>query len=354
MAVTNVYPIGDSSLENVYWHMNGNGSNLEEAKAKSVEGQLQANLGPQYQVISHAYDGFTTTNVLEGGFIGAVFKWDGEKVAAYIQAKKPDPNKPDRFVMPLQRLADAIKKQDPLGNHVVVISVGGNDFRLHLQNNPLKLLTDVPNIQNRYLQIVERVRKLGPNVRPVLMFQYRTDGNNDGAYRVYFTLGIAARFAAAVNLLGVAGIAAAGVAIAARKVNGMKGGIFITIASLVLYGMTWLVPLKVTKGILKGQSPGMTMIGALMEKFYQPMLKYAVRHGLPILDLPNSFNPYEKLYSHGIEPSEEGGKLIAQGLSTIISGDKAHDYGSSKIYRCSGDVRPTSLDWQVEYVSKSQ
>jgi hypothetical protein len=58
-------------------------------------------------------------------------------------------------------------------------------------------------------------------------------------------------------------------------------------------------------------------------------------------------NPYEPLYTCGIEPSEQGGKLIASGLSHIIKG-----LGSG-IFRCEGapaTIHPDS--WRVEYVAE--
>lgn len=98
------------------------------------------------------------------------------------------------------------------------------------------------------------------------------------------------------------------------------------------------------------------MIGSVMEKFYKPMLKRANITNLPILDLPNSFNPYKAMYISGIEPSKEGGELIAQGLCNIIKGNQqpGHDYRSSKIYSCDGQVTDNPTDkWQVKYPSKT-
>src|SRR5476651_1940692 len=88
--VTKLYvdTVGDSTLENRYWHMNGTGTNLGEAIQKSVEGQLQNQLVYEYEVVSHAYDGFTTQDVLEGGTIWAVFPWGGLKVDAYVKSKR--------------------------------------------------------------------------------------------------------------------------------------------------------------------------------------------------------------------------------------------------------------------------
>lgn len=338
-----VHTLGDSTLDNLYWLLNGYGTNSEQAKAASVEGQLQSKLGHSYKVVSHAYDGFTTTNVLFGGIIGSVFPAQkGPKFDAYIERKTSE--SATREVRPLGKLAEEISK-NPDAIHYVVISVGGNDFRENLRN-PVRLLEDVPQIQQRYQVILEQVQSMGNNIRPILMFQYRTDARND-PYRIYTVLGSAAGVAALVNTLCIATIAIFSYKLAAQKTSIFSRSTFILIAAAIFVGISRTIPLKVTKGMLLGQKPGITMIGALMEKFYQPMLERAKRDHLPILDLPNSFNPYQPFYISGIEPSEKGGGLIARGLSHII---QQHDYTSSKIYLSEGEVSDNPTDkWQVKY-----
>ena len=44
MAITYVHTLGDSTLDNLYWEIDEDGKNLETAKNKSVEGQLQTRL----------------------------------------------------------------------------------------------------------------------------------------------------------------------------------------------------------------------------------------------------------------------------------------------------------------------
>lgn len=346
-----VHTLGDSTLDNLYWLLNGYGTHSEQAKAASVEGQLQAKLGHLYKVVSHAYDGFTTSNVLFGGIVGSIFPaQSGPKFEAYIKEKISE--SASREVRPLGKLAEEISK-NPDAIHYVVISVGGNDFRENLRN-PVRLLEDVPQIQQRYQVILEQVQSMGNNIRPILMFQYRTDARND-PYRIYTVLGSAAGVAALVNALCIATIAIFSFKLAAQKTNIFSRSAFILIAAAIFVGTSRTIPLKVTKGMLLGQKPGITMIGALMEKFYKPMLKRANIANLPILDLPNSFNPYEAMYISGIEPSKEGGELIAQGLCNIIKGNQhpGHDYTSSKIYSCNGQVTNNLTDkWQVKYPSR--
>ncbi|HUD01944.1 MAG TPA: hypothetical protein VMR37_06420, partial [Rhabdochlamydiaceae bacterium] len=258
-SLTYVHGVTDSTFENLYWLMNGDGTNLKEAIENSVEGQIERQLGPSFHYISHGYDGFTTANVLEGGVIAAVFPWGSSKVDAYVQSKLPGNR--STFVKPLERLARSISEA-PDATHYVIISVGGNDFRVHLRN-PIKLLTEVPNVQRRYLEILNRVQRMGRNIRPILVFQYRTDANND-SYGIYKVLG----FAAVLPLVCIGGILAASLLRVTGKIGRVSSGAFSMLASIAVYAMTRVIPWKVTLGILKGQSPGMTMIGALMEKFY--------------------------------------------------------------------------------------
>lgn len=122
--LTNVFTLGDSTLENIWWFLNGDGTNMEHAKSVSAEGKLQTELGNRYKVVSLAYDGFTTTDVLEGNAVGNVFSSYGPKFAAYVAEKDPDK---DKKVFPLDTLKSEINK-NPGEPHYVVISVGGMIF----------------------------------------------------------------------------------------------------------------------------------------------------------------------------------------------------------------------------------
>ncbi len=341
-----VHTLGDSTLDNLYW-MLSEGDNLETAKNKSVEGQLKTHLGDGFEVISHAYDGFTTSSVLQGATVGEVLPGkNGTAYERYISEKIISSSGLNAH--PLKKLLKNTTEA-PTAKHYVVISVGGNDFREHLAN-PLKLLTITADVQKRYLEIVDQVKKLGTHVQPILMFQYRISTANQG-YGIYTILGRLGRVAAAVNTTCVAALGYLGWQLARGKISPVFGIAGCAIAAIVLALSARTLPLKVTLGILKGQNPGITVIGALMEKLYQPILKYAEKEKLPILDLPNSFNPYQKnLYLHEIEPSEKGGALIAQGLANII---KNRNEASSTIYRCDGKTSTNVPEkWAVEYPSK--
>merc|ERR1712014_119372 len=61
-----------------------------------------------------------------------------------------------------------------------------------------------------------------------------------------------------------------------------------------------------------------------METIYEPVLALAREKKLPLLDLPRTFDIYnDDLYSHQIEPSAEGGKVIANMLFHVFKNDGA-------------------------------
>jgi hypothetical protein len=364
------HTIGDSTLDNFWWMLNQDGSNATEAKEASVEGLLEEKLNKNhtssshYEVVSHAYDGFTTSDVRWGGKVGEVLGIQeiqkghsvSEKEIAYLRNRSIDPNSTSYWASPLHDLKTfASEKSD--STHYVVMSVGGNDFRERLLD-PIGMLRDIPNIQSRYLEVLEEVNSLkDKNVRPILMFQYRVDANNDRPYRIYQILTVIGSIAMAIHLLSMAIITASVVLLAAHKISLFAGIAFAVIGTASLFLSSRIVPLKVIKGVLSGQEVGMTTLGALMETFYRPILAQAKKDNLPILDLPNTFNPYEDLYLAGIEPGKEGGKLIAEGIDYVV---KNHDFESESMiyskrnsdeeYSASKNSDPAA--WRVDYPSK--
>jgi hypothetical protein len=318
---TIVHTLGDSTLDNLFWHINEEGTNVEQAKKNCVEGQLRA---CEHEVVSHAYDGFTTKSVLEGDIAGKVLPWNGKAKDTYLKTKLADrsvlntrgePNSGIYTVQPLSDLKKSIEDH-PSAQHVVVISVGGNDFREQL-HNPIALLKIVPEVQARYMKIVKQVKDMG--AKTILMFQYRPDAA-DRPYHIYSILGAIGCLFAAIHILSIVTIAAVGQALLRQKIGKIAGGALLFIAIASLYLSTKVIPLKFTKGILSGQGPGMTMMGLLMEKFYRPILEMAQKQNLAVLDLPNIFNPNKhQLYISGTEPSKEGGKVIAMELSRLLN-----------------------------------
>lgn len=339
-----IQTLGDSSLDNLYW-MILKGYDLNTAKKLSVEGQLRE-MG--HHVFSHAYDGFTTHSVLGKDRIGAVLP-RGQAYQVYMREKAAN----GLDVTPLEELQQKISEK-PDDIHYVAISVGGNDFRVNL-GRPWSLIRDIPQIQARHAEIVDKVKGLqGRNIRPILIFQYRTDANHD-PYLIYTVFGILGAVAVATHLICIALIATSLVILGAQ-ISLIAGGVIGLIGAAGLYVSHKIIPLSVTKNVLKGNSIGVSTISALMESFYQPMLAKAKKENIPILDLPNTFNPHEKLYESGIEPNAAGGKLIAEGIDHIV---KHHDFsGESKLYsKPSGSSEYVGIghasDWKVALPTKA-
>lgn len=356
MTSITVSTIGDSTLDNLYWMIDP-AQAMESAKQSSVEGQLKERLNAtgddcSYEVESYAYDGFTTKSLLEGDTVGAVLP-EHEKLHSYLQEKVASLD--ETIVYPLKDLKDRVEKA-PDTIHYVVLSVGGNDFRVNL-GNPIALFKDIPQIQKRYLEIMENIQNLkGKNVRPILMLQYRPDANND-QYGVYQLLSVVGKIMVVIHVLSITAIALSSFATYKKKVRLRTGAIFALISGGILTASSRVVPLKVTQRALTGHDIGMSVLGNLMEKFYEPILQQAKEDGIPVLDLANTFHPYHPLYTCGIEPGPEGGALIAEGIDHIV---KNHDYTEpSKIYSKSpGNRSYTSAEnagantWEVHYLSR--
>jgi lysophospholipase L1-like esterase len=322
-----VYLLGDSTLDNLYWLLDESGSNLEQAKSDSIEGHLGQKVGGTYQVTNYAYDGFTTTEVLEGGQIGRVLAYSGSKIKNYKAARGSGE------VRPLEQLKQAVSN----GDHVV-ISVGGNDFREQLYLNPIGMILSVSKVRERYLRIVDEVRKIQDrDVRPILMLLYRFDFQSD-VYGIYRILGWAGKIAMIVQTVCIAAIVNSARLFFISKVGIFSGLVIPLISILGLALASKVVSLPVMKKwIWNKQNLSMAILGGLMEKFYRPILEYAKEHRIPVLDLPNTFDPYNsKLYVSQIEPSAQGGQLIAEGIAHIV---QKHDYSKngSRIY--SGTIR---------------
>jgi len=82
-----------------------------------------------------------------------------------------------------------------------VIGVGGNDFRVNLLK-PWRLIQDIPQIQERYREIVRQLKSLQGRVQPILVFQYLTDAKND-YYGIYTIFGLLGTKGVAVHLLSM-------------------------------------------------------------------------------------------------------------------------------------------------------
>lgn len=350
-----VHSLGDSTLDNIIWVM-GRNSTPQEDKENCAEGQLDQVLNPighprRFEVISHAFDGFTTRSLLEGDRVGRVLHGN-YAYNRYMTAKSPASD--SELTYPLDTLREEFQK-DPDGIHYVVLSVGGNDFRENLFN-PWRFLKDIPQIQSRYLQVVEKIKGLdNKNVRLILAFQYQTDTNND-IYGVYQILGYIGRIAATVHSVCVALLVVSTAALLAGVVRTPAAAAIGGVSLLVAAAVHYLIPINVSIQVIRGtKDAGVAAIGALMKRFYAPILLQAEKDRIPILDLPNTFNPFDgSLYLSGIEPSKKGGRLIAEGIAHIIGN---HDFGGkSRIYAksasslsYSGDDLNGGTSWTVRY-----
>lgn len=197
--------IGDSTLDNIHW--------VNNHTTDSVEANLRQK---GHTIVNNAFDGFTTQSLLTGDTVGRVFS----KSPTYLAMRAVS-----GFINPLERLKEAIDAR-PNDTHYVLLSVGGNDFREKL-HSPVSMLMDIPNIHKRYVQIVDTIKGMGNNVRPILMLQYRLDARpNHDHYGIYKILGaVGGVFAAAHTLSGIA-IAAAPFVAVANVVAGLALGAF--------------------------------------------------------------------------------------------------------------------------------
>ncbi len=131
MSTTYVHTLGDSTLDNLYWMLDSKEIDADQAKRNSVEGQLQERLNSQgnYQVVSHAYDGFTTSSVLNGDDVGRVLSIRpkgviSENKRAYLRDRNIDQTTQRYLVHPLDDFKKFVN-ENPKATHYVVISVGG-------------------------------------------------------------------------------------------------------------------------------------------------------------------------------------------------------------------------------------
>lgn len=302
--------LGDSTLDNLYWIREDPGTfEPKFAQDHCIEGILKEKLGDQYEIQNRAYDGFTTSNVLNGGDPGNVLS---EDKANYLAARKVD------FCgqyCPLTGLEWDVPKNSSV-DHYVVLSVGGNDFRV-LLGQPWKILGAIGEVQKRYLQIMDGLEKMGSKVKPILMFQYRTQVNGK-VYHINTILSGLGLLAAAVNLSAFATFAFSVYRLARFR------GTWIThllgIGSLALLCASHRqLSLRVTKEILMLKNPGMAVFGVLLERLYAPVIDRALQKRIPIIDLPNKFDPSDaENYVAEIEPSQKGGTFIASQITDVV------------------------------------
>jgi hypothetical protein len=140
-----------------------------------------------------------------------------------------------------------------------------------------------------------------------------------------------------------------GLGVVLNKIPRIAGLALGGIAGAVWMKTTQVMPLKETVAVLKGQHAGVTLMGTLMEKFYRPILEYAKKEKMAILDLSNAFDPHQDdLYIDKTEPSAVASVKIAEGICHIV---KHHNFtASSAIYESvekSSENIPAK--WKVRY-----
>ncbi|MEM8727247.1 MAG: hypothetical protein AAGE99_00825 [Chlamydiota bacterium] len=322
-----VFLVGDSTLDNIYWLG-------ADAKKDCIQGQLTEQLGSDFEVINESYDGFTTENVLNGGKVGAVLPSPRDYLIKRFGKSKTFSTRP---IGNLKTKIGPNCLPNFFQTHYVVISVGGNDFRV-LLSQPWKLLAEIPDVQKRYLRIVDHVQKLGRNIKPIFMFQYRTDACSR-PYFICTILGALGYIAATINTLAIGALFYSAYRLTRNRVSATVGIAKIFIAALFLYLSHRRLSIRVTKEIFMGKRAGLAVFGAMLERLYPPMIKKAIEDGIPILDLPNLFNPLDpELFICEIEPSKKGGALIATRLAEIV---KAYDWAAQ-------ETKDRFKDWRVE------
>lgn len=284
--------IGDSTIDNQHWVNPG----------ETVTEQLQL-LRPEDNIVNLAMDGFTTGNVLHGGYKDKAVK------SSYHT---------HTYFKPFNQLCQH-------GNAAhVVLSVGGNDFREKLQgliNLPPESRLDtietiINGLASNYINIIQKIKETVPKAKISVMLQYTPHAENDMYCIFYLMLLIANK----------------------RAVEPEKTSFKFNVGLHLLFGMS-----KVNSTLAINQLHGM------MSKVYAIIFPFLIRHNINVIDLASSFNCHDKhLYSHQIEPSAKGGALIARLIDDSIN---ASIDDSVLLARPSDDSGASTMVLQLEQAS---
>ena len=155
------------------------------------------------------------------------------------------------------------------------------------------------------------------NIKPILMFQYRTDlADQHYIYKVFKGLGYVA---ATLNTIAVAAIAYLAYQLMTGKVGRVASFGKLFLGGAFLYASHKQLSLRVTKEIFSGQHAGLAVFGASLERLYAPIIERAKKDKIPIIDMSNNMDPRNSdLYDSGIEPSAQGGAFIAKSLAETV------------------------------------
>jgi len=175
----------------------------------------------------------------------------------------------------------------------VVLSVGGNDIR-EILGRLDKLPAILKRLLTNYPKIVERILK--KTTKLIIMTQYKPNFNSDNIYSVYKAM---------------------------QKLSGQDS---------------------------------VETLESMMEVIYQPILKIAREHRLPVIDLSNTFDMKDNdLYNCQIEPSHKGGQIISRLIAHVIN---HHDFtGNSLFYvEKNGTIQTSNNDgnWIVGKPSQTK
>lgn len=304
-----VHLLGDSTLDNLIWLMRAKHGDPQSA---CVEGKLKTELGSEYTVVNHAWDGFTTGDVLSGGNIGAVLQGFRD-LNAYLQAREKGNLE---GVFPLSTLRAQIDK-DQNAKHYVVISVGGNDFRVKLAQ-PWALLSEISAVQERYLQILDQVQEMGnQNVVPILMFQYRTD-LKDQVYHIYKIFKGLGFFVATLNTVALGVMGYAGYCWMTGKITRVVGLRNLFLGATFLYLSHRQLSLRFMVDMTQKHT-GLAVFENALNRLYAPMIERAEREGITVIYSNETLDPLDPThYMCDIEPSPKGGEVIAKKIAKAI------------------------------------
>lgn len=303
------------SSVSTYVHLIG-GSNFDDHLMK--EGQfvtkLTEKLGAYVQVQNHAYEGFTTRSILEGGEVGKDLptkdldqqtKKQAYWKSRYIEEEKYDA-KPQ--AQPLELLKVGVINQAD-ATHYVVIDVGADDIEGYW-NHPTTFL-DIRNLPSRVVEIVEKVVAISDKIKPILVVHPRPDFN-DNFTRV---MGHVARAAAGLNVLAMVTFTASAFLSVTNRVSRVKGAVVcLAVAGVFHLLRTNIAPLKVTMQF-RGDI-ALRMIDSIWERLYRPILCHAKTENFHILDLASSHSFYEEF------STSKNKKMIIDGIYEVLNGDQ--------------------------------
>lgn len=253
--------LGDSTLDNAHW----------VDTRESVPEQLQK-CHPYDRVINLAVDGFTTANVLHGGY--------RDKAVSDLQHEHT-------YESPLERLTG-------LGecDHIF-LSVGGNDLREELtsliqqtsEERKVSIQQLSETIFNNYISVIARIQQIKPSAKITVLLQYTPYSMNDHYY-IYFLMS----------------------AIAKNKSISSKSSLALQAGGHYLTGLS-----------IDDTFQAVETLHDIMADIYGRLFPALIEENISVLDLASSFNHNDpELYCQQIEPSHKGSQLIVRLMSKVI------------------------------------